>query len=100
MKAEKIGRSSVDGRPTGSYAETGFEEVAGLVPGSDRMSPDDSIRYYDEPLEHRWSRILQTSSYIFRNQVATALGSKRKQLPILKLGMRPAFANLAAIGLW
>jgi len=35
--------------------------------------------------------------YIFRNQVATARGSNRTQVPILKHGMRPAFANLKIV---
>lgn len=35
--------------------------------------------------------------YIFRNQVATARGSNLTQLPILKHGMRPAFASLKTV---
>jgi hypothetical protein len=35
--------------------------------------------------------------YIVRSQFAMARGSKRTQVPILKLGMRPAFANLKTV---
>jgi len=35
--------------------------------------------------------------YIFLNQCATARGSNRTQLPILKHGMRPAFASLKTV---
>jgi hypothetical protein len=42
-------------------------------------------------------RFFLTSAYILRNQLATARGSNRTQVPILKLGMRPAFAILKIV---
>jgi hypothetical protein len=49
------------------------------------------IRKYSNRTSRRAGR------YIFRNQVATARGSNLTQVPILKLGMRPAFANLKIV---